>query len=212
MRAAVVHLVRAGYEDQSLDDRISHLARGFETLCKQYRTTREQLGRGLSTAQREDTSNSLRNAARQIRKLRAAGGPAQSAALDRIADRALGATQTDNAFGFAVAKLLKSFWLADAHILESHYRGRQGGWAGLIAHYRGDVTHHGYLDILEAGHDMQEIADVTFHLHDVLTRVLLKILKFDGGYSPGIIPYKGAFRVDWVKPHFAARALGYGKK
>lgn len=79
-----------------------------------------------------------------------------------------------------------------------------------VAHYRGDVTHHGYLDILEAGHDTQEIADVVFHLHDALARVILKILRFDGGYKPGTIVYDVIpMPVDWVKPHFRARALGY---
>jgi hypothetical protein len=154
VRIAIVHLVRAKYEDQTLDDQMSHLARGFETLCKRYRTIKEALGRNLGAAQREDVQDTLRTAARQIRGLKAAGGPGGAAALDRIAARVQSADQRDNMFGMAVMKLIKSFWLADAHILEDHYRTRPGGWAGLLSDYRGDVTHHGYLDILEAGHDV----------------------------------------------------------
>src|SRR3712207_9569457 len=46
LRAAIVHLVRARYEDLTLDDQMSHLTRGFETLCKRYRTMGEvQIGR-----------------------------------------------------------------------------------------------------------------------------------------------------------------------
>jgi hypothetical protein len=210
VRIAIVHLVRAKYEDQTLDDQMSHLARGFETLCKRYRTIKEALGRNLGAAQREDVQDTLRTAADQIRGLKAAGGPGGAAALDRIAARVQSADQRDNMFGMAVMKLIKSFWLADAHILEDHYRTRPGGWAGLLSDYRGDVTHHGYLDILEAGHDVEEIVAVTYHLHDALARVVLKILRFDGGYKPGVIPQRMMpVRVNWVKPHYTAEILGY---
>ena len=48
------------------------------------------------------------------------------------------------------------------------------------------------------------------HLHDTLARVLLKILQFDGGYKPGVIPQRVMpVRVDWVKPHYTAERLGY---
>jgi hypothetical protein len=71
------------------------------------------------------------------------------------------------------------------------------------------VTHHGYLDILEAGHNWEEKAAVRNHLQDTLARVLLKILTFNGGYNTGVIECTGAFPLDWVKPRFSARALGY---
>jgi hypothetical protein len=60
-----------------------------------------------------------------------------------------------------VGKLLKAFWLPDAQILENHYQGRTDGWGAVLSHYRGDVTHHGYLDILEADHDWKEIAAIS---------------------------------------------------
>ena len=212
LRAAIVHLVRARQEDQTIDDAVSHLARGFETLCKRFRTSRRSLGRDLSPTRRADVGAILHGAAKDLKKLGRGKGPGAtgSASLDRIADRARGADETDNAFGVAVSRLLKAFWLPDAHILEEHYKGRPLGWAALLAHYRGDVTHHGYLDILEAGHDTQELADVVFHLHDALARVILEILRFDGGYKPGTIVYDVIpMPVGWVKPHFRARALGY---
>jgi hypothetical protein len=47
------------------------------------------------------------------------------------------------------------------------------------------------------------------HLHDLLARVILRILAFDGGYNPGVLTYRSAVRVGWVKPHAHAQALGY---
>ena len=209
VRAAIVHLVRARYEDQTLDDSMSHLARGFETLCKRYRTIEQVLSKNLSTALRQDVEDALDDAARRIRALKTAVVPGGVNTLDQIANRVRSADQKDKAFGLAVGKLLKAFWLPDAQILEEHYHSRTNGWGALLSHYRGDVTHHGYLDILEAGHDWEEIAAISNHLHDTLARVVLKILQFDGGYNPGVLKYTGAFPVNWVKPHFSAQALGY---
>ena len=211
VRPAIVHLIRARYEDQTLDDSMSHLARGFETLCKRYRMIEQVLSKNLSTALRKDVKVVLDDAALRIRTFKATAAPGERATLDQIADRVRSAEQKDKAFGIAVAGLLKAFWLPDAQILEDHYRGRMNGWGALLSHYRGDVTHHGYLDILEAGHDWEEIAVIRNHLHDALARVILKILKFDGYYSPGVITYPGALTVDWVKSRFTARALGYWK-
>jgi hypothetical protein len=137
LRAAIVHLVRARYEDLTLDDQVSHLARGFETLCKRYRTMETVLARGLSTALRGDVRSVTQDAAARIRALKRSGsvGPEQKATLDRIANRALGADSRDKPFGAAVTKLVKAFWLPDAHILETHYQDRRGGWAGLLGLY-----------------------------------------------------------------------------
>lgn len=46
---------------------------------------------------------------------------------------------------------------------------------------------------------------------EAFVRVILKILGFDGGYSPRVIPYLRSFPVGWVKPGRPARALGYRK-
>jgi hypothetical protein len=72
VRIAIVHLVRSQYEDQTLDDCISHLSRGFELLCKRYRTSRERLGPQLAPNLRKEVRDILKNAARQIRELNAA--------------------------------------------------------------------------------------------------------------------------------------------
>jgi hypothetical protein len=66
----------------------------------------------------------------------------------------------------------------------------------ILSHYRGDVIHHGYLDILEGGHAWHELAAVRAHLNDALARMILKILRSDGGYNPWPVPYLGSFPVD----------------
>lgn len=212
VRIAIVHLVRSQYEDQTLDDSLSHLSRGFELLCKRYRTNREHLGIQLAPDLRKDVRDILKDATRQIRKLDAAApSPGQRSVLNRIQSRAQSADGNDNRFGAALVKLLQAFWLPDAHILETHYEGRKGGWAGLLSEARGDVTHHGYLPILEEGRDPEELVAVMHHLQDALARIILKILEYDGGYNTRLLPGPGAYPVVWVKPRYKAKALGYEK-
>jgi hypothetical protein len=166
---------------------------------------------------REAVKDVLDDAARRIKEIKAAGAadPNQLPAVNRIAARAQSADQKDRAFGLAVVELLKSFGLHDAailenHYLENHYQNSAAGWGALLAHYRGDVTHHSYLDILEAGHDWGEIAAIRNHLHDALAHMVLKILEFDGVYTTGIITQRVVpFSVDWVKPSVSAQELGY---
>lgn len=48
------------------------------------------------------------------------------------------------------------------------------------------------------------------HLHDVTGRIVLRILEYDGGYQPTVIPYRSVpFELDWVKLDTPAGALGY---
>lgn len=214
LRAAIVHLVRARHDDLSLDDGMSHVSRGLETLCKRFGVSSRRLDKDLSSANRAEVEAILKEASDRLKSLSRSGGTAPgSLSIDRIAQKARAADQKDNAFGVSVSRLLRAFWLPDAHILEQHYRHHETEWGTLLSRYRGDVTHHGYLDILGAGHDIYEIADVVFHLHDVLARLILKILRFDGGYRPAssvhdVIPVSA----DWVKPHFSAYVLGYGRR
>jgi hypothetical protein len=211
VRIAIVHLIRSAYEDQSLDDSISHLSRGFDLLCKRYKTTREHLGERLPAPVRTEVREILKDAARRVREFDdAVADPGAKSALNRIQGKAENADGNENRFGAAVGDLLRAFELPDVDILQEHYKDRRrDGWVGLLTEARGDVTHNGYLPILEEGRDPRELVAVKEHLHDALARVIFKILEYDGGYDTRFLPGPGAYPVDWVEPHAPATALGY---
>lgn len=211
VRIAIVHLIRSAYEDQSLDDSISHISRGFDLLCKRYETTRERLGERLSEPVRTEVRGILKDAARRVREFDdVVADPGAKSALNRIQGKAQNADGNENRFGAAVGDLLRVFELPDADILQEHYKDRRrDGWVGLLTEARGDVTHNGYLPILEEGRDPHELVAVKEHLHDALARVIFNILEYDGGYDTRFLPGPGAYPVDWVEPHDQAKALGY---
>jgi hypothetical protein len=49
------------------------------------------------------------------------------------------------------------------------------------------------------------------HLHDILARIILILLEYDGKYQPTVLDVATEQPVDWVKPNTLPGALGYAK-
>ena len=69
--------------------------------------------------------------------------------------------------------------------------------------------HKSYFDFLSGKHDIEDLWRIMNHLHDILVRIILKTLDYDGQYQPTVINMTDSKPVDWVKPDFSARRLGY---
>ena len=117
--------------------------------------------------------------------------------------------------GFAkrMELLLADSELPDAEILDSycatHREIGEARWSRLLAKYRGNTTHLGYVGIGEKGHDAQGILTVNRHLQDVLLRVILKKLGYDGEYQPAVFTMGAPSRLDWVRKTTPASVLGF---
>jgi hypothetical protein len=139
--------------------------------------------------------------------------PDRRRSLQRIEDRIRIAPSKENDFGRAVLELLRRFDLHDADVLQPHLAAHpvagNDNWPGLISCYRGTVTHEGYFDLLSGRHDTFEILDVTDHFHDVLLRVLFKIVGYNGLYEIQMPPRYRCEPVPWVTTGTHPGALGY---
>ena len=134
--------------------------------------------------------------------------------LNRIAEKARQASNIDKQFGLAVAELLglPRLGLPDADVVDGYYAANPhpdgtSTWAGVISKYRGDVIHHGYFPFSEGDRDVEDVVKVVVHLHDVTSRVLLKILGYDGRYQPRMSP--STREVGWVVTATSPADLGY---
>jgi hypothetical protein len=81
-------------------------------------------------------------------------------------------------------------------------------WANLISTYRNATLHEGYLDF-ETKHDPREVASVSAHLKDALTRIVLKECGYVGTYDSVLRGGYGPQSVDWVTPATSAEMLGF---
>lgn len=213
-----MHLVHSRYARQTLDERLVFLCRALDGLCEGYGLARQDLMARLDADQQEAVKNAIATSAQQVRDMKnlatSQGAHRASEALARIEGRIVNARNHERRFGLAVTDLLSRFGLLDADIMDEHYKmsprmdGRKH-WSAVISRYRGRVIHNGYLDLADES-EGKEVWAVINHLHDITSRIALRILEYDGGYQPTVVPYRSVpFELDWVKPDTPAGALGY---
>jgi hypothetical protein len=159
-------------------------------------------------------TDALNDAAKVIRD--AAGRTsdvAQREAILKIESRTKSnPANVDMDFGLAVLSLLHRFGLPDADVLDAHYRAtpRPDGrtWAQVLSHYRGIATHKGHFEFASES-DIDDVFRYVRHMHDILVRIVLNRLGYDGTYQPTVSVLTTDRPIDWVKPTTSAKALGY---
>lgn len=213
------HLVEAGHYSNTIEERLIYIVRALDGLCGDYGLSKQYLLQGLDATQQNAVRAALRNAAAQIRAQGAAAVAAgkhdQSRLLHKIADRTQSnPANVDRDFGLAVADLLRQFSLPDADIVDAHYQQhpRPDGiatWSGVLSAFRGVATHHGYFDFRGGSYDVNDTITITNHLHDILVRIALSMVGYDGVYQPLTTRWTAIEPVDWVQPSTSAGHLGY---
>jgi hypothetical protein len=219
LNVVLKHVFQASRYDQSIEDKFIYLARALENLCQHYGFKAQDLMKSLDARWQPIVTGILTTAADQIRsEARVAGRLGQSdqsRALDSIAERTIRTPGgIENSFGLAIAKLLQHFSLPDADIVDAHYlvSPRLDGiptWSGVLSKYRGAPVHSGFFNISEKVHDFDDILMIETHLHDVLLRIIFRIIGYDGTYQPPVRKMTSDTPTDWVVPRLPARELGY---
>jgi hypothetical protein len=209
---ALRHCIRAGLPGLSLDDQLDHLVRALECLCARYGFSQQDLMDGFDSKLKTTIAAVLKNARTEISKLASTvAGPGHRTQILRIAARAQSAAQTDLSFGLAVESLVRHFGLLDSEVLEPYYAGnptlKGSNWVGALSYYRGAVFHEGFLDIDSPGTSVGEVFGFILHLHDLVVRVLLKIVGYSGTYQPRLIRGTAAEGADWFKPGVRVEGL-----
>jgi hypothetical protein len=210
------YLVKAGMSAHTLEDHCISLCRGLETICNVYGFKRQDLLRELDKINAEKVKEVLRKAGGEIRSIADSArvtDQRQAAMLDQIARRTRETPAgIDRAFGLAVVDLLAHFGLPDVGIAEKHFAAYptiyQGTWVQTLSRYRAECVHDGYFDLKDTK-DVHIAFQVLRHLHDILLRVILKMLHYEGPYQPSTITFSAAEPVDWVRPETRTDLLGY---
>jgi hypothetical protein len=218
LRVALRHTILGGRESQSIEDKLDHLCRAFDAICEYFNLSTQNL---LSLTSDPDKTR-IKIAINQVNLviqsvIQAAnllGDIAQSRYLNTVIGRVNNATNQDRKFGLAVCDLLKKFNFPDADILDTHFannprKDNSKKWADVLSHYRGQVIHIGFFNFKSKEHEFEDIWAVIQHLHDILVRILLIKLGYDGKYNTTVKNYMTDKPLDWVKPNTTAIELGY---
>ena len=114
------------------------------------------------------------------------------------------AGKTEVGFGKAISSLLKlpEFDMPDGDILSQYSESKpwpgNRSWSDVLSKYRGIVMHQGYFDFRSAGEEIVEIFRIMLHLHDIVVRLILKMLGYQGTYRPSVYYKSSPQRFRWI--------------
>jgi len=108
--------------------------------------------------------------------------------------------------------LLKKYDLPDTVIMDKYYAlyaAPQGkSWVQILTKYRGAAIHIGYF--AHEKYDIREVVTLEDHLHDILVRIALKTLNYQGTYQPSVVHHLiDGKTVNWLNEDTPATELGY---
>src|SRR5262249_28755933 len=111
------------------------------------------------------------------------------------------ANQRDKNFGDAVAALGDHFQFSDPGVMRTSYASSSGmTWTEQLSELRGAAVHEGAFDFQSGRHDLLEVVALSDHLHDLLLRLLLRILGSQAEYNSPIFPSGMLRGLNWVEP------------
>lgn len=217
LTAILKHLLRASSNSQSIEDQMTHIFRAFDCICELYGLSTQDLTQKLDESQKEIIKDTLAFSFDVIRTLaKIAPQLDQKNSIQQIAERVQNSNNRDRDFGLALVDLLRRFDQLDADIVDGYYRknprkdGRE--WCDVLSHYRGVVIHSSYFDFESGLYDFFEVVKIRAHLHDILLRMVFKMLCYSGTYQRSVIipnSWADSYSIDWVKSDTPASELGY---
>jgi hypothetical protein len=222
------HVTWVGLKDLSVEDKLTYIYRALDGLCTTFDLYTLHTHK-LAPEVQATIKTTLKLALKQIRELanqqrKKEKGVANQQQKEEAANEAqiledihayIGGWPQKLRPGFvkAVFKLLEQFGLPDGQIVEAYYnahpRPDKRRWLNVLPYYRQTVIHRSYFDFVGNTHDFDDVVRVMYHLHDLLLRIVLKLVAYEGTYQPAIPSLPDGWAVDWVTPTTPAYRLGY---
>ncbi|MEG3956267.1 hypothetical protein [Microcoleus sp. herbarium2] len=211
--SVIFDLVQSSSDSLTIEDKLNKICRALDYLCKDYKLDTQNLLEGLDDAVQALVKETLKSAAQEIRSVAQGASDGQRKLLTKIAARTISCSEKDRDFGLAVTDLLKHLGLQDADIIDAYYQSnpRADGrthWSSVLSMYRGIAVHTGDFSFQEQTYDINDVVRITYHLYDILVRIVFKMLGYDRTYQP-IIINQTSQPVDWVKADLQASELWY---
>lgn len=207
-------LVRSGSPGSAtLESNITDLVKALDALCAMKGFAQQDLSSLLTPGNKSAVTPILTDARERLKQVRRGakqrGEADQLAVLDKIMSRLANAATSEQDFGIAVVNLLHHYGLADAEVMNNYYvHSTSTTWQGILSSIRGNVVHFGTLHIEDQSHLDRWFAFAR-HLHDLLKRLLLNEVGYDGTYAGSNVRYTGTYLLDRITNTNTISDLGY---
>jgi hypothetical protein len=211
-RVLIAHLIRLQSYSRQIEDHMDLLCRTFDALCEEFGFSVQNLAKSLPEEYQVNIRSILSDATRAVRRISDESSSDIKATLHQIENRIMNANNTDRAFGLAVTDLFKKYELPDKSIMDKYYtlfaESQGKSWVNILTKYRGAAVHTGYF--AEEKYNIQDVLVLEDHLHDILIRIALIIIGYEGNYQPRVIQYLADGKTTgWVNENTPATQLGY---
>ncbi len=185
LRVVLKHLLSAFTGDMTIEDRLGHLFRATEGLCVGLELNRAR-PLELEPAIRERVVESLNECLTSLEAVAKDARPADRERIANLRNRLRQVRANQPSFATQLLSLAEQAELPDAEWLAGfRFRSKLGGrpmrWAAVANDYRNKVFHSAFVDF--DSHDIDNAAAFTWHLADVLVRVVFHVIGFEGRYK-----------------------------
>ncbi|REJ94355.1 MAG: hypothetical protein DWQ34_08665 [Planctomycetota bacterium] len=202
----------------SLEYRKVQLSRAFELLAQHLDLhVADRLIDEISDPNKSDVNKAISDVSSTLHSIAVRSSAAERRALERMAQRIkANAAGKENDFGSKVSQVAQHFGFADANVLDEYFKSHpmhgNSTWAGVLSMFRGAVMHEGYfaLDVAGGRYSLKDAAAVIDHLEDLLIRILLKTVKYEGRYVSMIRGSSTPVELGWVTEDSTPEELGFG--
>ena len=216
-RIAANHLVESWLDGLTIEDRMFHFSKVIEVLSEQFDLKKSSVNSILPASVLSEVKCLLKKTKQQIsgipHKLETPINEDAEKLLQRIANRVENGWSFSVSFGEQTVRLIEKFEFPDAAIINAHFgiHPRKDGktWSDTLTRLRSEVVHEMHFRISSGDDHIEDIIQIQRHLHDILMRILLKMLNYDGTYQPVLKIGSTDSPLDWVKPDTPASELGY---
>lgn len=205
-----------------VEDILLHVIRAFEALAVYRGYSSTDLLADLPEDAKRQVRECMKQAAKEIRQI--AVDEHSKASLKRIADRVSSFGYKEGSLGLSIIKLMEEYGFVDNHVVDAHYSKFSpsiqntdryyfpNDFVKAVAVYRGASVHEGALDF-DNKHEAEDSAIFTVFLHDLLVRIIFKMMGYTGAYRPFIFGEETPQRnVGWVTVTTSPQELGFQLK
>jgi hypothetical protein len=218
VNTVISRMIKAGsHSGVTIEDKMVNLFQALDTLCEKFKLKSVTPEDALSQPSKEGVNKILKDTCNEIFKLsshqESEGNTQDTDVLKKIAGQVKQACNLQVPFGKAVLRLLEKFGLPDGDIVTAHYkthpRPDRREWHEVLSYYRAIPIHAGAFDLSSKKHDFNDLMRINLHLHDVLLRIIMKMLDYDGAYQPTVLKWQTGEKISWVNLSTPASKLGY---
>jgi hypothetical protein len=218
LRVAIGHLLRSLSGSMTIDDRLGHLFRAAEGLAVGLDLCRSR-PLEMTPSTRSTVEASISQCIAELERIARSSADKDKERVMQIRSRFSDVAANRPSFKTQLLDLIDQAGLSDAKWLRCfEYRAYRTSkrikWTKAANEYRNSIFHSAYIDFNDT-YDIDNAIAFMRHLSDVLIRVVLHLIEFDGYYK-AICGWQGMVldhqRLDWAVPEkLSGESLGYSE-